>query len=177
MLEKSVIKHEELPACFKQVTDEIIIFTGDEKQNKVRLISFTVAGSYFRLMTNRFDLTTLSGHYHLRVWLADRVIFQVCEAHDERNSFAESQSKRRGNPVLCPDDGGDFDAEVKTSKSKVEKGSGKRSGKKSDCESKKQRKIKKSVKMDQRYCQSFLQIVENIKGLADCGQEFISASS
>ncbi len=59
MLEKSVIKHEELPACFKQVTDEIIIFTGDEKQNKVRLISFTVAGSYFRLMTNRFDLTTL----------------------------------------------------------------------------------------------------------------------
>lgn len=59
VLEKSVIKHEELPACFKQVTDEIIIFTGDEKQNKVRLISFTVAGSYFRLMTNRFDLTTL----------------------------------------------------------------------------------------------------------------------
>jgi len=31
--------------------------------------------------------------------------------------------------------------------------------------------------MDQRYCQSFLQIVENIKEVADCGQEFISASS
>jgi hypothetical protein len=49
-----------LPNCFKHVTDEIVIFSGDEKQNKIRLISFQVAGSYFRLMTNRYDLTTLN---------------------------------------------------------------------------------------------------------------------
>jgi len=58
-LEKLVIDVK-LPNCFKQVTDEIVIFTGDDRQNKVRLISFRVAGSYFRLITNRFDLTTLN---------------------------------------------------------------------------------------------------------------------
>ncbi len=50
----------ELPACFKNVTDEMVIFLNDERQNKVRLITFEVAGSYFRLLTNRFDLTTLN---------------------------------------------------------------------------------------------------------------------
>lgn len=50
---------EKLPNCFKQVTDEIVIFTNDERRNKTRLITFRVAGSYFRLVTNRFDLTTL----------------------------------------------------------------------------------------------------------------------
>ena len=59
VIEKLTIKHENLPSCFTQVTDEIIIFTSDEKQNQVRLITFVVAGSYFRLITNRFDLTTL----------------------------------------------------------------------------------------------------------------------
>lgn len=58
-LEKLVIDIK-LPSCFKNVTDEIIIFTGDDRHNKVRLITFQVAGSYFRLITNRFDLTTLN---------------------------------------------------------------------------------------------------------------------
>jgi len=44
--------------CFNNVTDETVIFLNDERQNKVRLITFEVAGSYFRLITNRFDLTT-----------------------------------------------------------------------------------------------------------------------
>ena len=46
--------------CFNNVTDETVIFLNDERQNKVRLITFEVAGSYFRLLTNRFDLTTLN---------------------------------------------------------------------------------------------------------------------
>ncbi len=58
-VEELVIKQENLPLCFTRVTDEIIIFTSDEKQNKFRLITFAVAGSYFRLITNRFDLPTL----------------------------------------------------------------------------------------------------------------------
>ena len=37
-----------------------MIFTNDEQQNRLRLISFKVAGSYFRLVTNRFDLTMLN---------------------------------------------------------------------------------------------------------------------
>ncbi len=60
VVEKLPIKHPEVPPCLRQVTDEIIIFTSDEKQNQVRLITFAVAGSYFRLITNRFDLTTLN---------------------------------------------------------------------------------------------------------------------
>ncbi len=48
-----------LPNCFKQVTDEIVIFKGDERRNQTRLITFRVAGSYFPLVRNRFDLTTL----------------------------------------------------------------------------------------------------------------------
>ena len=58
-VEELVIKQENLPLCFTRVTDEIIIFTSDEKHHKFRLITFVVAGSYFRLITNRFDLPTL----------------------------------------------------------------------------------------------------------------------
>lgn len=58
-VEKVVIAADQLPRCFREVTDEIVIFTGDEQQNRLRLITFKVAGSYFRLATNRFDLTTL----------------------------------------------------------------------------------------------------------------------
>jgi len=60
VVEKLVIKDAELPQCFRKVSDEIVIFTNDEKQNTVRLITFEVAGSYFRLVTNRFDVTTLN---------------------------------------------------------------------------------------------------------------------
>jgi hypothetical protein len=49
----------ELPVCFRQVRDELIVFKSDKQQNVVRLIEFRVAGSYFRIVTNRFDLPTL----------------------------------------------------------------------------------------------------------------------
>lgn len=50
---------ETLPNCFRQVSDELVIFKNDKHQSRVRLIQFKVAGSYFRLITNRFDLSTL----------------------------------------------------------------------------------------------------------------------
>ena len=53
------IKLEELPLCFREVRDELVIFKNDQHQNKVRLIQFKVAGSRFRILTNRFDLSTL----------------------------------------------------------------------------------------------------------------------
>jgi Transposase DDE domain len=59
VVEKLITNDLELPPCFCEVTDEKVIFTGDERRNNVRLITFRVAGSYFRLITNRFDLTTL----------------------------------------------------------------------------------------------------------------------
>lgn len=53
------ISSGELPNCFRQVRDELIVFKSDKKQTVVRLIEFRVAGSYFRIVTNRFDLPTL----------------------------------------------------------------------------------------------------------------------
>jgi len=50
---------EELPQCFREVRDELVVCKNDKYRNKVRLIEFKVAGSYFRIMTNRFDLSTL----------------------------------------------------------------------------------------------------------------------
>ncbi len=50
---------EKLPKCFRQVSDELIIFKNDAHQSRVRLIQFRVAGSYFRLLTNRLELSTL----------------------------------------------------------------------------------------------------------------------
>jgi Transposase DDE domain len=50
---------EELPKCFQQVKDELVIFSNDKHQNRVRLIQFKVAGSYFRIVTNRFELSVL----------------------------------------------------------------------------------------------------------------------
>lgn len=60
VVEKCVLELAELPRCFREVTDEIIIFTSDPNQNRLRLITFKVAGSYFRLVTNRFELSTLN---------------------------------------------------------------------------------------------------------------------
>jgi hypothetical protein len=57
--ESFLIAGGELPACFRQVRDELIVFTSDRRQTVVRLIQFRVAGSYFRIATNRFDLPTL----------------------------------------------------------------------------------------------------------------------
>jgi IS4 transposase len=47
-----------LPACFQALTDELVLFSNDPQQKQVRLITFQVCGSLFRLVTNRFDLTT-----------------------------------------------------------------------------------------------------------------------
>lgn len=49
----------ELPTCFRQVRDEIVIFSNDRNQSQVRLIQFEVAGSKFKIITNRFDISTL----------------------------------------------------------------------------------------------------------------------
>lgn len=49
----------QLPPCFKNVSDELIIFKSDKNQTCVRLIQFQVWQSKFWLMTNRQDLTTL----------------------------------------------------------------------------------------------------------------------
>lgn len=50
---------EELPKCFHQVRDELVVFKNDRHQSRVRLFQFKVAGSYFRLLTNRRELSTL----------------------------------------------------------------------------------------------------------------------
>ncbi len=49
----------ELPPCFHQVRDELIVFKNDKHRAVVRLIQFEVGGSYFRIITNRTDLSTL----------------------------------------------------------------------------------------------------------------------
>lgn len=53
------IAEGELPGCFRDVRDELIVFTSDRRHTPVRLIQFKVAGSYFRMATNRMDLPTL----------------------------------------------------------------------------------------------------------------------
>ena len=49
----------EVPTCFRQVRDEMIIFSNDKHQSLVRLIQFEVCGRKFRVATNRRDLATL----------------------------------------------------------------------------------------------------------------------
>jgi hypothetical protein len=49
----------DLPVCFRAVRDEIVIFTNDKFQSKVRLIQFEVARSKFKIITNRMDISTL----------------------------------------------------------------------------------------------------------------------
>jgi len=49
----------EMPQCFRNIKDELIIFKNDKHQNLVRMIRFEVCNSKFRLLTNRRDLTTL----------------------------------------------------------------------------------------------------------------------
>jgi hypothetical protein len=60
VLETLVINHTHYPLCLRQLTDEIVVFRGDVKRHRIRLITFKVGSSYFRLVTNRFDLTTLN---------------------------------------------------------------------------------------------------------------------
>jgi len=53
------IEVEELPKCFRSVKDEIVVFSHDKAQNRVRLVQFEVAGSKFKIIANRLDLRTL----------------------------------------------------------------------------------------------------------------------
>lgn len=57
--EALAIAASEMPKCFRNITDELIIFKNDKHQNEVRMIGFEVCQSKFRLLTNRRDLTTL----------------------------------------------------------------------------------------------------------------------
>jgi Transposase DDE domain len=57
--ERFSLADEELPNCFREVRDESVIFKNDKNQSRVRLVQFKVAGSYFRLITNRWELSTL----------------------------------------------------------------------------------------------------------------------
>lgn len=43
---------------FEEISDQIIKCTNDPCDNKYRLVCFKVAGEYFSLLSNRFDLTT-----------------------------------------------------------------------------------------------------------------------
>jgi hypothetical protein len=54
-----VIHLKNIPNCFKNLTDDIVIFDNDLYQNQIRLIRFQVWGKQFFIATNRFDLTTL----------------------------------------------------------------------------------------------------------------------
>jgi hypothetical protein len=60
VVEKLPFNPTAVPGCFSQVRDEIVVFRNDEQQHRLRMISFTIAGSYFRLLTNRFDVSTLN---------------------------------------------------------------------------------------------------------------------
>ncbi len=57
--EELAIADKELPKCFKNVRDELIVFKNDRHQSQLRMIQFEVCQSRFRIITNRFDLTTL----------------------------------------------------------------------------------------------------------------------
>ncbi len=57
--EKLLISAGTVPPCFNQVSDEVVVFRNDEQRHRLRMITFTIAGSYFRLVTNRFDVPTL----------------------------------------------------------------------------------------------------------------------
>ena len=78
---------QELPKCFHQVRDEVVVFKNDGHHSRVRLVHFKVAGSYFRLLTNRFDLSPLQIINLYARAVANRVIFQVFEANFERVTF------------------------------------------------------------------------------------------
>jgi hypothetical protein len=49
----------EAPGCFRAVRDEIVVFQNDKYHHRVRQVYFEVAGSKFKLLTNRLDISTL----------------------------------------------------------------------------------------------------------------------
>ena len=58
--QKSLKIAENLPVCFKNVSDSMGEFKNDPNHNSLRLIHFQVWDSCFMIATNRFDLSTLN---------------------------------------------------------------------------------------------------------------------
>jgi hypothetical protein len=54
------ICYENMPDCFKNINDSVIIFQNDPHLNKYRYVYFKVWNSEFYLLTNRLDLSTLN---------------------------------------------------------------------------------------------------------------------
>jgi Transposase DDE domain len=50
---------DNIPNCFKKISDSVVNFNNDPYQNTIRLIRFQVYDNWFFIVTNRFDLTTL----------------------------------------------------------------------------------------------------------------------
>ncbi len=57
---KLPISNENMPNCFKNLTDLIISFQNDPYLNKYRMVHFQVWDSHFYILTNRLDLSTLN---------------------------------------------------------------------------------------------------------------------
>jgi hypothetical protein len=53
------ICQDNMPQCFKNVSDLIVNFDNDPHGNTIRLIRFQVWENWFYIVTNRFDLSTL----------------------------------------------------------------------------------------------------------------------
>ena len=140
--EKLAISVSELPRSFRELRDELIIFKSDKQQNVVRMIQFEVARSKFRIITRSARFINLAGHHLIRLPVADRVVFQVFEAHLERVAFVESQSKRSRDTVLSVNDAGTLVVEIEAELSK------KAREKKSGWSRKKREKGRKSGGMD-----------------------------
>jgi len=56
---KSLRVTGQIPACLRQVSDQLIRFNNEPDQRVYRLVMFKVLESEFRICTNRLDLTTL----------------------------------------------------------------------------------------------------------------------
>ncbi len=88
--EFSSLAAEKLPNCFQQVSNEWVIFKNDSHQSRVRLIQHNVAGSYFRLLTNRRELSTLQVIILYAYRWQLELFFQIFEANFERTAFVQS---------------------------------------------------------------------------------------
>jgi transposase len=55
-----IVSNENMPDCFKNISDSIISFQNDTYLNKFRLVYFRVWDSHFYILTNRLDLSTLN---------------------------------------------------------------------------------------------------------------------
>ncbi|MGI8641774.1 MAG: transposase [Pyrinomonadaceae bacterium] len=115
------IAAQELPPCFRQVRDELIVFKNDKHRAVVRLIEFEVCGSYFQIMRESERFIHAQDNYLIRLSVADRVIFQVSETDIEGITFVQPQSKLSGDTVLSADEVSHLIVEVEAKLSKKRK--------------------------------------------------------